>query len=229
VYTLNKIVGFFCLLLSVQAAGQDLAAAKQLWAEKRIVAAREAIDNYLQENGNDDANGWLLKAAIYFAISSDLQLKSLVADGRMEAFTAIKKAVSLDGGLASGPAAKEIFTILPAIYQGYTTDGVAFYNAAVERQATVDYGHALSHFKKAMQVSDFYSTQGWKLLIAPSDSVLLYNAAQAAIHAGNEDEAILYCRKLADRKIYQAGAYSRQDFESIYQWLVKMGKICRNM
>jgi hypothetical protein len=213
-------VYFFALLWSHTANAQDLAAAKQLWQQKRMVAAKEAIDTYLNDTGEKDAEGWLLKAEIYNAVSTDLQLKSLVADGKLDAFSAIKRAAVLNPKLVAGQLAGDKFAILHTIYTGFANEGVALFNAAVERKSITDYGNALDQFKKALQVSDFAAGQGWKPFFIPSDSVLLYNAAQSAINAAKEDEALLYSRKLADRPVYQAGAYKKPDFENIYQWLV---------
>jgi hypothetical protein len=212
VITGNKIRYLFLLLLIIAgeaAFSQDLATAKKLWEEKRMMASKEAIDGYLEEAGAEDAEGWLLKAAIYSAISTDPQLKYLVADGRMDAFSAIKKAAALNQKWVTEQLTASKFELLQVIYKGCTSDGVAFFNAG-----------ALDFFKKAVSVSDFVLLQGWKTVFQPNDTVLLYNITQSAINAQREDDAVLYGRKLAGKGIYSAGMYSKADFENIYQWLV---------
>jgi hypothetical protein len=218
----NKIIYFLSLfLLSANLLwAQHLATAKQLWDDKRIVAAKEAIDTYLDDAGREDAEGWLLKAAIYSAMSTDGQLKYLVADGRMDAFQAIKKATTINPGQVTAKLKTANFAILKDIYTGCTSDGVAFFNAGIEKRAVSDHGTALEYFKKALLVSQFAQQQGWKVGFKPNDSILLYNAAQAAIHAQKEDEALLHGKKLADKHIFTAGNYTKTDFENIYQWLV---------
>ncbi len=219
----NKIRYIFLLLLiiaGITGYSQDLATAKRLWAEKRMVASKEAIDAYLEEAGAEDAEGWLLKATIYSAISTDPQLKYLVADGRMDAFSAIKKAAALNQQWVTGQLSASKFELLQVIYKGCTSDGVAFFNAGAERKSVPDYAVALDLFKKAISVRDFTLSQGWKPVFQPNDTVLLYNTTQAAINAQREDDAVLYGRKLADKGISAAGNYSKADFENIYQWLV---------
>jgi hypothetical protein len=219
----NKIIYIFWLTLLLAgstAAAQDLATAKQLWADKRTVAAKEVIDSYLADAGSEDTEGWLLKATIYSAISTDPQLKYLVADGRMDAFQAVKRAVVINAKLVAGQLKTEGFSIIQTIYEGCTSDGVAFFNAGSEKKLAADYALALDYFKNALLVSQFASEQGWNLAFSPNDSTLLYNAAQSAINAQKEDEAILYCKKIADKGICTAGSYGKADFENIYQWLV---------
>jgi hypothetical protein len=219
----NKIKYKFLLILLITGIGtysQDLATAKKLWEEKRVVASKEAIDQYLDDSGAEDEEAWLLKAAIYSAICTDQQLKYLVADGRMEVFSAIKKAAALNPKWVTEQLTAGKFELLQVIYKGCTSDGVAFFNAGVERKSVPDYAAALDFFKKAMTVRDFALSQNWKPPFQPNDSILLYNTAQAAINAQKEDDAVLYGRKLADKGIYSAGVYSKADFENIYQWLV---------
>jgi hypothetical protein len=223
VITGNKIKCFFLLILLIAATGgysQDLATAKKLWDDKRIVASKEAIDVYLEEAGAEDAEGWLLKAMIYSAISTDTQLKYLVADGRMDAFSAVKKAAGLNPKWVTGQLSAGKFELLKVIDTGCTSDGVAFFNAAAERRSVPDYAAALDFFKKAIAVRDFALSQGWKPAFQSNDTVLLYNITQSAINAQREDDAVLYGRKLADKGIYSVGNYSKTDFENIYQWLV---------
>jgi hypothetical protein len=223
VLTSNKIkYCIFQLLFIVTISGysQDLATAKRLWEEKRLVACREAIDTYLEESGADDAEGWLLKATVYSAISTDPQLKYLVADGRMDAFSAVKKAAGLNQKWVTAQFAASKFELLKVIERGCTSDGVAFFNAGAERKSVTDYTEALNFFKKASSIRYFALSQGWKPVFLPSDTVLWYNITQSAINAQREDDAVLYARKLADKDIYSAGSYSKTDFENIYQWLV---------
>jgi hypothetical protein len=222
----------FLMLMTNFTVAQDLATAKQLWADNRVVAAKEAIDSYLADTGSEDAEGWLLKAAIYAAISKDPQLKYLVADGRSDAFQAIKKATAINANLVANNLQRSDFDMLKHIYQGYAADGVAFFNAGSEKKSTEDYAAALENFKKARIIGQFTQEQGWKLVFQPNDSILLYNTAQAAINAQKEDEAVLYSKKLADMGIAAAGSYTKADFENIYQWLVNyynINKDSRNL
>lgn len=220
---LNKIryIAFAILAVgAIQAQAQYYVMAKTYLQEGKLAAAKEQIDGYLQTDEGNKAPGWLLKAAIYAGISDNVQLKYLVPDGRKEAFGAIEKAVRLDKKLAQQELEKDGFAILRTIYSGYTTEGVSTFNAASEKNSAIGFAQALDLFKNALIINRFVIEQQWLVALKPELPVVQYNAAQAAINASKEDEALLYSQQLANNRIMAAGRYTDTDFFNIYQWLV---------
>jgi hypothetical protein len=207
------IIGFLFFIAFVKA--QHLNLPRQLLQQKDFARAQEAIDSFVQLH-DGDAEGWLLKATIYTAISKDAAAKELVADARLEAFMALQKAMQINGTGTNEQLKNEQYNLPFDLYNGYTNQGVAYFNAGAERNDKASYAEALNNFKKASLVGNYITTNQWGL--SAIDSNNLYYCAKAAINAGKEDDAALFAKKIADAGITQSLA--NKGFESIYQWLV---------
>jgi hypothetical protein len=207
------IIGFLFFIAFVKA--QDLSRAMQLLQQKDFARAQEAIDSFVQLN-DAHAEGWLLKATIYNAISKDAAAKELVADARQEAFMALQKAMQLNNTGTNEQVKKEQYNLPFDLYKGYTNHGVAYFNAGAERNDKASFAEALNNFKKAGLVGNYITTNGWGLSVIDTNN--LYYCAKAAINAGKEDDAALFAKKIADYGITQS--HASKGFESIYQWLV---------
>jgi hypothetical protein len=206
------IIGFLFFMQSLQA--QDISRARQLLQQKDLARAKEAVDSFVLQN-DFDAEGWLLKANIYNAINKDTATKYLLADGRMEAFKAVQKAVQINKTYADEQMKTGGYSLPFDLYNGCTNEGVAYFNAGAERNDKASYAEALNNFKKAGLVGNYITTNGWGL--SAIDTNNLYYCAKAAINAGKEDDAALFAKKIADNGITQSLA--NKGFESIYQWL----------
>ena len=204
-------IGFLFFTLAVKA--QQLTSAKQFFQQQQLAKAEESVVSFLVLNGSN-AEGWLLKAKICNAISQDQNLKDLLADGRMDAFQALQKAVLLNKTYVDGEL-KPSYSLVFELYNGYTDDGVAYFNAGAERNDKGSYAEALSRFKKAGLVGRFIYDKGWGL--AATDSNNLYYCACAAINAGKEEDAFLFTKRIADGSITQTATH--KDFELLYKWL----------
>ncbi|MGG9972152.1 hypothetical protein ACQ33O_10195 [Ferruginibacter sp. SUN002] len=180
---------------------QNLDSARHLWQRNELGRALDLI----LEDTTATTEAWLLKAKIYQSISVDAKYKDLVADPKKEAFEALKTAY------ADYPVSLTTDSTAYKIYEGYTNDGVAFFNAGTEKQDKTDYARALKSFKKAADVMAFINRN--KQLLKIDTTNLLYSA-KAAIYAEDEPEAFYYSKRIADLGI------RRTDFEPIYQWLL---------
>jgi hypothetical protein len=207
------IIGFLFFTTFVKA--QDLSRAMQLLQQKDFARAQEAIDSFVQLN-DAHAEGWLLKATIYNAISKDAAAKELVADARQEAFVALQKAMQINSTGTNEQVKKEQYNLPFDLYKGYTNQGVAYFNAGAERNDKASFAEALNNFKKARLVGNYITTNGWG--ISAIDTNNLYYCAKAAINAGQEDDAALFAKKIADNGITQS--FTNKGLEPIYQWLV---------
>jgi hypothetical protein len=194
---------------------QDLAYTRQLLQQKDFARAKELIDS-LVEIANTTAEAWMLKATIYNAISKDPAAKDLVADAKMDAFKALQKAIQLNKDAVNEQLRQTGYSLPFDLYNGYTNQGVAYFNAGAERDDKASYAEALNNFKKAGLVGNWINTNGWGL--SAIDTNNLYYSAKAAINAGKEEDAALFAKKIADNGITQSLA--SKGFESIYQWLV---------
>ena len=188
--------------------------ARLLFEQQDVAAAKQSIDSFVLTNAGSAA-GWLLKARIYNAISKDQNLKDLVADGRMDAFIALQKAMQLNKPYTQQELAALQYSLPFDIYNGYTDDGLTWYNAGAESNDKNSFSTALDKFKKAGMVSRLIFTNGWGL--TAFDTANTYYAARAAIMAGKEEDAFLLAKKIADAGITQS--LTTKTMERIYEWL----------
>lgn len=206
------IIGF--LFFSSISVAQLVADARLYLAQKDYPRAKDAIDSYLQINP-DDASTLLLKASIYNQLGKDADARYLVADARYDAFQALQRAVLLNKILVEDSFNRNYGLPLD-LYNGFTNDGINYFNAGMERNDKTVFNQAVNLFKKAGQISHFIYSNGWGLTLV--DTINLYFTAKAAINAGNEAVALEYSKKIADAGI--VSTQNKYGFESIYQWLV---------
>jgi tetratricopeptide (TPR) repeat protein len=213
-----KIAGAIALLVSIGLPvvhAQSLPGIRQQWEQGELYAAKEMADNYCASHPNDAA-GLLLKARVYNSVSNDVQYKELQADSRTTAFQSLIAAIQLDAKLVGAELEAEDFNLVTSIYTGYTSDGIALFNAAAETQQKDLYDKALACFKKAAQVNLLLLQHKWGGSLP--DACNLYYTALSAIYAGNEEESLRASMAIADNKLLFE--IPDKDFEPAYQWLV---------
>ena len=194
---------------------QNLSTAKTFFEQKDFARAKESVDSFVLIN-DTDAEVWLLKANIYNAIIKDAELKYLAADGRMEAFEALKKAKQLNSDFVTHQLKPTHYNLPFDLYNGYTNEGLAYFNAGAERNDKGSYSEALNKFKNAGLVSSYIYSNGWGL--SAFDTNNIFYSTKAGINAGKETEALYFAKKIVDAGITKSAA--SKGFESIYQWLV---------
>jgi hypothetical protein len=207
------IIGF--LFFTIFCKAQSLTTAKVFLEQKDFASAKELVDSFVVINDNN-AEGWLLKANIYNAISKDAVARYLAADSRMEAFEALKKAKLLNSDFVTEQLKPTNYSLAFDLYNGYTVEGLAYFNAGTERNDKGSYSEALNKFKNAGLVSNYIYSNEWGL--SAIDTSNIFYSTKAAINAGKETEALYFVKKIADAGISETAA--SKGFESIYQWLV---------
>ncbi|HMO62807.1 MAG TPA: hypothetical protein PKC39_10775 [Ferruginibacter sp.] len=200
---------------TIKLNGQQLAAIQAVYAQNNLVTAKEAIDSYTIVHPQDIA-GLLLKARIYNAIATNAPLAELHADSRTESFKSILQAAAINSNGVKAQLEQDNFELLTTIYNGYTSDGIAVFNAAAEKGQQQEYENALLYFKKAAQVNNFLTAQGWGGTSPDADN--LYYSAISAMYAEHISEAYRFCKIIADYKL--VFTIPDKDFEPAYQWLV---------
>lgn len=205
----------FTALLSAFALtmyAQDLEDIKDLVGKQQWDKAKEQIDKYLTNEKNaKKADGWYYKGVIYNEIAKSDKFKAALngADGRMQAFDALKKYLELDPKNIKGTLEQNVRFF--DIYNGY------FDQAATAFQAK-NYEVAFDNFKNAGTVEEFVASKGFSynnFSFPQMDTSLIQNTAVSALMAKKNDEAAVYYQKLADAKI------KGPSYLEIYQFLVQ--------
>lgn len=201
---LTTLIAAFTLSLSAQ----NLNKVKDMLKNNELDKAKAGIDQLLTNpKQQKNAEVWFTKAKIYGAIATNDQFKTLVPDGRADAFEAIKKAVEIDKTETTTFLTLDNYKPVYDLYGGYFDQAAAQYNAE-------KYEDALSNFKKSSAVGEYIFSQGWGL--AKLDTTLVYYSALAAMNAKKEDEAATAFQKLADAKIG-----TKAEHVTIYRFLAK--------
>lgn len=194
--------------VSFQLSAQNLNKVKDMLGKNELDKAKEGIDQLLTNpKQQKNAEVWLTKAKIYGAIAASEQFKSLVPDGRAEAFQAIKKATEIDKNQVATLLTLDQYKPVYDLYGGYFDQAAAQYNAE-------KYGDALANFKKSGEVGQYIFSQGWGL--SQLDTTLVYYSALAAMNAKDDAAAVTEFQKLAEAKV---GA--RPEHVTIYRYLAK--------
>ena len=172
--------------------------------------AKASVDAFLAKEKNAaKSDGWWYKGLIYNEIAKSEKYKSLVPDGRMEAFNAFKKYYEMDQKAVR--ATLEQHVRLFDIYNGYFDLGVAGFGAS-------KFDDAYTNFKNALMVEEYISGKGLEyngFKFPTFDTTLIQNIALSAYRAKKDDDAAVYFKKIADQKI--AG----KDNVDVYQLLVE--------
>lgn len=205
-------IGF--LFLGGWLAAQDLPRIKELLHEKRLAEAKEAVDSLVVFE--QSAVALLIKAEVYNAVASDISFRKLAPDARWEAFQALQKAVLAYKEYSNHQVTADSFRLVFDLYNGYTAEGMQYYNAGAERDDKTSFATALTHFKKAAAVSQFIYSNNWGK--TETDTLNLLYLSKSAINAEKEEDALFYSKKIADN--YLQYSPFKNHYEIIYQWLV---------
>ena len=172
--------------------------------------AKASVDAFLAKEKNQvKSDGWWYKGLIYNEIAKSDKYKALAPDGRMEAFNAFKKYYELDQKAVR--ATLEQHVRLFDIYNGYFDLGVASFGAE-------KFDDAYTNFKNALAVEEYIGGKGYEyngFKFPTFDTTLIQNIALSAYRAKRDDDAVVYYKMIADRKI--AG----KDNVDVYQLLIE--------
>ena len=179
--------------LTLGLSAQDLNKVKDMLKDDELDKARQGIEGLLAAPNNQrNVDMWYTKAKIYGAIAASEQFKTLVADGRVEAFEALKRAQALDKIRVKNLLTVDKYTPVYDLYAGY-------FDAAATRYNEEEYEDALANFKKAGKIGSYIFEQGWGLY--KLDTTVIFYSALSAMNAKKNDEAVALFRKLADAKV----------------------------
>ncbi|MFT3946283.1 MAG: hypothetical protein QM763_04845 [Agriterribacter sp.] len=170
--------------------------------------AKEGIDQLLTNaKQQKKVEAWIAKAKVYGAIAASDKFKTLVPDGRSDAFDAIKKAEEIDKNELVKQLTLESYKPVYDLYAGYFDLGASQYNAE-------KYEDALATFKKSNDISSYIFSKGWGL--SQLDTTLTYYSALSAMNAKKDDDAAALFQKMADAKIG-----GKPEYVTIYRYLAK--------
>ncbi len=204
----------FLLTLMITVIGNSLLAQsiddiKDLINKSQWDKAKASVDAFLAKEKNVAKwEGWWYKGVIYNEIAKSEQFKTLVPDGRMEAFNAFKKYYEIDP--KSILATLEQHVRLFDIYSGY-------FDAAAAQFNDKKYDEAFTSFRNAYTVEEYIALKGFEyntFKFPAFDTTLIQNIALSAYMAKKDDDAAFYYKKIADQKI--AG----KDNVDVYQFMV---------
>ncbi len=172
--------------------------------------AKATVDAFLaKEKNQTKSDGWWYKGLVYNEIAKSEKYKSLAPDGRMEAFNAFKKYYEIDPKAVRGTLEQHVR--LFDIYNGYFEMGVTNFGGT-------KFDDALTNFKNALMVEEFISGKGYEyngFKFPVFDTTLIQNIALSAYKANKLDEAVIYNKKIADRRI------SGESFLDVYLLIVE--------
>ena len=169
------ILGTLLAIITLGASAQNLDKVKDMLKNNELDKAKEGIDNLLTNpKQQKKAEVWVTKAKIYGAIAASDKFKTLVPDGRADAFEAIKKAQEIDKNETTTLLTLDNYKPVYELYAGYFDLGASQYNAE-------KYEDALASFKKSNAISAFIFSNGWGL--SKLDTTLAYYSALSAMNA----------------------------------------------
>ena len=204
------LLSLLILLGSSRLFAQSIEDIEQQFQKGELDKAKASVDAFLTKEKNAaKSDGWWYKGVIYNEIAKSEKFKTLVPDGRLEAFNAFKKYYELDPKAVR--ATLEQHVRLFDIYNGYFDRGVADFGAS-------KFDDAYNNFKNALMVEEYISGKGYEynnFKFPVFDTTLVQNIALSAYRAKKDDEAVVYYKKIADQKI--AG----KDNVDVYQLLVE--------
>ena len=212
---MKLLMSFIWVLLIVKVNAQNLKEIDSLWRTDDLEKAKNAIDLLLTIDA-ENIQAWLLKATIYQSIADNVALKDVVADPKKHIFESIQNAVNVDIIKTTEYLKQSNFAIIQQLKQGYTNDGVAFFNAGIDKKDKNDFVQACLQFKKALAVSKFQYQNNWGG--SEVDSLLIFKLISAAINADRQQDAYIYASLIANKNIKNYTQYG--SFEYVYQWLV---------
>lgn len=204
------LLSLLILLGSSRLFAQSIEDIEGQFQKGELDKAKASVDAFLTKEKNAaKPDGWWYKGVIYNEIAKNEKYKTLVPDGRLEAFNAFKKYYELDPKAVR--ATLEQHVRLFDIYNGYFDKGVADFGAS-------KFDDAYGNFKNALMVEEYISGKGYEyngFKFPAFDTTLVQNIALSAYRAKKDDDAVVYYKKIADQKI--AG----KDNVDVYQLLVE--------
>lgn len=187
---------------------QNVSKINDMITKGELDKAKESVDQLLANpKQQKKAEAWLTKAKVYGAIAANDKFKTLVPDGRMDAFDAIKKAEEVDKNELTKLLTLDSYKPIYDLYAGYFDIGASQYNAE-------KYEDALVSFKKSSDISSYIFKNGWGL--SQLDTTLSYYSALSAMNAKKDDEAAGFFQKLANANIG-----GKPEYVTIYRYLAK--------
>jgi hypothetical protein len=210
-----KIMRRFLLSLLIVSAGTRLFAQsiddiEEQFRKGELDKAKASVDGFLAKEKNlKNVDGWWYKGVIYNEIAKSDKYKALVPDGRMEAFKAFQKYYEMDPKSVRGTLEQHVR--LFDIYNGYFDMGVADFGAS-------KFEGAYDNFKNALLIEEYIGSKGYEyngFKFPAFDTTLIQNIALSAYRAKKDDDAVIYYKKIADKKI--AG----KDNVDVYQLLIE--------
>jgi hypothetical protein len=217
---ISIIIGALMLIFFMPVKAQTLAAIRDLWVANDLSAAKNDIDK-LERETTLSVELLLLKANIYASISEDAMYKELVADAKTVCYKAIQSAVSVDFTKTNLYLKENNYEIVNRIKQGFVEEGIAYYNAGIDRKDTKDFTSALIQFKKAAAVVKLQIDNSWVPNVL--DTNLIYYLCTSAINADKQQDAYINCKIIADNKINSLVGV--KNIQSIYKWLVYYSRV----
>lgn len=203
--------GMLVILMAVCTLGvfaQNVSKINDMITKGELDKAKESVDQLLANpKQQKKAEAWLTKAKVYGAIAANDKFKTLVPDGRMDAFDAIKKAEEVDKNELTKLLTLDSYKPIYDLYAGYFDIGASQYNAE-------KYEDALVSFKKSSDISSYIFKNGWGL--SQLDTTLSYYSALSAMNAKKDDEAAGFFQKLANANIG-----GKPEYVTIYRYLAK--------
>ena len=158
--------------------------------------AKASVDAFLSKEKNAaKVDGWWYKGVVYNEIAKSDKFKTLAPDGRMDAFNAFKKYYEMEAKAVRATLEQNVRMF--DIYNGYFDQGVAAFSAN-------KFDDAYTSFKNALMVEEYISGKNWEYngFKFPSfDTTLNQNIALSAYKANKHDDAVVYYKKIADKKI----------------------------
>jgi hypothetical protein len=134
----------------------------------------------------------------------------------VDAFEALQKAVQLNNSYVNEQLKPDNYSLALDLYNGYTHEGLVYFNAAAERNDKNNYNQALVKFKKAGLVSKYIYTNGWGFLALDTSNI--YYCCKSSIYAENELDAIIYSKIITDNNLLKNTLGN--SFEFAYKWLL---------
>ncbi len=202
-------ISVLLILVSFIANAQSLEGIRSAAGKNQWTKAKEDIDKYLSENGNaKNAEGWYMKALVYYNIIISPEAAILGENGHANAFAAYKKYLEIKTK-DKDTARKEHEILFGICFNNIDKANTNFRNKR--------FMEAVKSFREVEEMENFIVKKGYGyqgFFFPAFDTQLYVNIAAAAINAEREDIALEYYRKIADNKIVSPG------FDGIYRYLV---------
>ncbi|NNF01069.1 MAG: tetratricopeptide repeat protein [Bacteroidia bacterium] len=183
---LFMILCFVAVAATVNAQKAKVTSAYMYMNSDQLDKAKVAIDEaVMHEKSMNMAKAWFYRGEIYIKIKNSPEFSSIAPKATAEAYKSFQKVKELD---EKGYYKPDIAKYMPFLINGTFEDGVKQFNAK-------DYTNALASFETV-------------LLMSPTDSLAMLNAAFAAERSGDNESAKKHYSKLIEMKFDDVRVYS---------------------